>query len=230
MPENAVDTELDWRDGNVPVSRRYGDLYYSAEDGLAETRYVFLDGNDLAERWPESEGFAIGELGFGTGLGFLAAWERWRGLAAPGAVLRHTSFEIAPLDPAQMARALARWRELSELSAELLSVWRGGGLLTLPGAELQVVVGDARETLPRWAGTADAWFLDGFAPSRNPELWEAPLLTAVFERTNPGGSCATYSAAGQVRRDLAAAGFRVFKRPGFGTKRDMTIGRRPAES
>ncbi len=228
MAGNSVETSLDWRDGNVPVSRLYDDLYYSAEDGLAESRHVFLDGNDLSQRWPGLLHFAIAELGFGTGLNFLAAWERWRETAAPAGELSYTAFEIAPLSAEIMGRALARWPSLLPLASDLLRVWRGGGEMRLPGARLEVILGDARDRVPRWRGEADAWFLDGFAPSRNPELWEPGLMTAVFERTVPGGSVATYSAAGQVRRNLTQAGFRVFKRPGYGTKRDMTIGRRPS--
>lgn len=230
MSAERTQTSLDWRDGDVPVSRRFGDLYYSAEDGLEETRHVFLDGNDLARRFAGAESFAVAELGFGTGLSFLAAWDRWLELADPGARLVFTSFEIEPLPRAEMARALGRWPELGRRAEALLSAWRGGGPVELERARLEVVVGDARRTLPRWAGRAEAWFLDGFAPSRNPELWEPALMREVFAHTAPGGSFATYSAAGAVRRALSAAGFRVLKRPGFGTKRDMTMGHRPADA
>lgn len=214
--------ELDWRDGTVPVSRRYDDPYYSVQDGLAETRHVFLDGNDLRRRFAGAERFQIAELGFGTGLGFLAAWQTWRELAAPGAVLCFTSFEISPLSAAEMTRALLPWEELAHLGALLCAHWPSDGPIQLPGAELEVITGDARETLPNWAGRADAWFLDGFAPAKNPELWEPDLLRAVHAHTNPGGTAATYSAAGHVRRNLAAAGFQVTKSKGFSTKRHMT--------
>ncbi len=228
MAETGTDPDLDWRDGTVPVSRRYADPYYSVADGLAETRHVFLDGNALAERMAGARACCIAELGFGTGLGFLAAWELWRRVAAPGGVLAFTSFEIAPLRRADMARALSRWPEIAPLAEALLAAWRGGGVHDLPGARLEVVVGDARRSVAEWPGPAEAWFLDGFAPARNPELWEPPLLQAVHDRTEPGGTAATYSAAGAVRRGLAAAGFLVRKRPGYGTKRDMTVARRPA--
>ncbi|GMG85062.1 tRNA (5-methylaminomethyl-2-thiouridine)(34)-methyltransferase MnmD [Paralimibaculum aggregatum] len=227
MAGDASERGIEWRDGNLPVSTRFGDPYYSADDGLAETRHVFLAGNDLARRFSGAAGFAVAELGFGTGLGFLAAWALWRERAAPGAELAFTSFEIAPLAATEMARALAPWPELAPLAAELLAGWRGGGSLALPGARLEVILGDARETLPRWGGRAEAWFLDGFAPARNPELWEPALLAEVFAHTAPGGSLATYSAAGHVRRGLQAAGFRMAKRPGYGRKREMLAGSRP---
>ena len=89
---------------------------------------------------------------------------------------------------------------------------------------VEVIEGDARDTLPRWDGMADAWYLDGFSPAKNPELWEAGLLRAVGAHTAPGGTFATYSAAGAVRRALEAAGFTVERRPGFGRKRHMSLG------
>ncbi|MCL5777417.1 tRNA (5-methylaminomethyl-2-thiouridine)(34)-methyltransferase MnmD [Limibaculum sp. FT325] len=216
--------------GEVPVSRRHGDPFYARTDGFAEARHVFLDGNRLPGRWHGGlRSFRIAELGFGTGLNVLAAWHLWRERAAPGAVLTVTSFELAPLAPADMARALAAFPELSDLAARLLAVWDGrGGVFDLGGLALEVVEGDARRTVPRWTGCADAWFLDGFAPSRNPQMWEPALLSAVAARMAPGATLATYSAAGAVRRALAAAGLVVGKRPGFGAKREMCIAARAA--
>lgn len=226
-PENPnPDRGPAWRNGTVPVSRRYGDPYYSLQDGLAETRHVFLDGNDLRQRFAGAKRFHIAELGFGTGLNFLTAWHAWREQAQPGAILNFTSFEIAPLSGEEMARALRPWGELAPLAALLLARWPSPGPVALPGAVLEVIIGDARETLPVWGGLADAWFLDGFAPARNPELWEPDVLRAVHAHTVPGGTAASYSAAGHVRRGLAAAGFRVTKSKGFGTKRHMTRAKR----
>jgi len=228
MRERDASPDLDWLEGDVPVSRRFNDPYYSITEGLAESRHVFLGGNDLARRWKDCGDFLVAELGFGTGLNFLAALELWRRTAAKGAVLDFVSFEIEPLDPAQMRRALGVWPEIAEDAARLAGEWRGGGTIAFDGARLEVVIGDARRTVPAWTGEAGAWFLDGFAPARNPEMWEPDLMRSVFEHTLPGGTVATYSAAGSVRRTLSDAGFRVLRRPGFGTKRDMSIGRRPA--
>jgi tRNA U34 5-methylaminomethyl-2-thiouridine-forming methyltransferase MnmC len=214
--------ELDWT-GRVPVSRRFADPYYSLSNGLAEARHVFLAGNGLPARF--RSGFAIAELGFGTGLNVLAAWAAWReaGIAGPLAV---TSFEAYPLGASAMAAAHAAFPQLAALSAPLVSAWgEGARRLRLDGLVLDVVVGDARETLPAWAGSADAWFLDGFAPARNPELWDPGLLAEVARHTRPGGTAATYSAAGAVRRGLAEAGFAVERRPGHGAKRHMTAAR-----
>jgi tRNA U34 5-methylaminomethyl-2-thiouridine-forming methyltransferase MnmC len=207
---------LSWR-GDVPFAEAFGDPYYAGADGLAETRHVFLAGNGLPGRL--RDGFTVAELGFGTGLNALALAQAWEG---PGRV-RMVSFEAHPMDPADMARALGALDLRAELRAALLAAWPMPRI-TLGGVDLEVVEGDARQTLPRWHGRADAWFLDGFAPARNPELWEPGLLAEVAARTAPGGTFATYTAAGEVRRSLAAAGFAVERVQGFGRKRHMTRG------
>lgn len=223
MPENQRSEAhpLEWRDG-VPVSGRFDDPFYSLENGLAETRHVFLAGNGLPARF--RDGFAIGELGFGTGLNFVAAATAWREAGMAGR-LDFTSFEAFPLSPDDSRRALAPFPEAAPFLNVIAAVLDGAPEAEAGGVTLTLVCGDARETLPRWAGRADAWFLDGFAPARNPELWEEGLLRAVAERTAPGGTCATYSAAGAVRRGLEAAGFAVARLPGYGRKRHMTAGR-----
>jgi tRNA U34 5-methylaminomethyl-2-thiouridine-forming methyltransferase MnmC len=212
-----------WHAGDVPVSARFDDPYFAEADGLAETGHVFLDGNDLPARF--RPGFHIAELGFGTGLNALAAWAAWDASGQAGD-LAFTSFEAFPLDAAAMARALGRWPSLATRAGALVAAWGSGARdIRLPGLRLRVIEGDARATLPCWTGRADAWFLDGFAPARNPEMWEAALLAAVARHTAPGGTFATYSAAGAVRARLAAAGFAVARAPGFGRKRHMTQGR-----
>lgn len=213
---------LDWREGIVPVSRRFDDPYFSLADGLAETRHVFLAGNGLPGRL--GDGFRVAELGFGTGLNLLALWLCWQGVGAPG-VVRFTSFEAYPLTAEEMARALAAFPEAAAVAGPLLAQWvQGARVIELPGLVAEVVIGDARETLPGWAGVADAWFLDGFSPAKNPELWSEDLMQAVARHTAPGGTFATYTAAGHVRRALEAAGFAVERRAGHGRKRHMTAG------
>ena len=209
---------LNWR-GAVPVSQRYDDPYFSLENGLAETRHVFLAGNGLPGRL--RPGFRVAELGTGTGLNLLAL-----AACAGETPIRYTGFEAAPLPRTDLARALAAFPELAELTAALTAAWDQAGFTARIGAvEVEVIVGDARTTLPAWTGRADAWFLDGFAPARNPELWEAGLMAEVARHTAPGGSFATYTAAGAVRRALAGAGFAVGRRPGHGRKRHMSAGR-----
>jgi len=215
--------ELTWRDGVVPVSMRFDDPYFSLQGGLEETRHVFLAGNGLPGRFVP--GFQIAELGFGTGLNLMAALIAWRqgGVAGP---LRFTSFEAYPMTADQMDRALSAFPEARALAGPLLEAWaQGARVLRLPDLELTVIEGPAQDTLPVWAGRADAWFLDGFSPARNPDLWSAPLMAQVAAHTAPGGTLASYTAAGHVRRALAAAGFAVDRAPGFGSKRHMTRGR-----
>jgi len=215
---------LSWRDGVVPVSRRFDDPYFSLADGLAETRHVFLAGNDLPARF--RDGFRVAELGFGTGLNLLATVLEWQATGLAGR-FSFTSFEAYPMPAEDIARALTAFPELAVPAAPFLAEWAAGRRhFALGPADVRVVVGDARQTLPEWAGQADAWFLDGFAPAKNPELWEDGLMQAVGRHTAPGGTCATYSAAGGVRRALQAAGFAVERVPGHGRKRHMTRGRK----
>ena len=215
---------LDWRDGRMPVSTRFDDPYYSLDDGLAETRHVFLAGNGLPERF--RDGFHVAELGFGTGLNLLAVLDLWRRSGQTGR-LRFTTFEAFPLAAEDMICAQAAFPELDALAAELAPQW-GAVRFDLPDLRFEMIAGDARETLPRWTGTADAWFLDGFSPARNPELWEPALLQAVADHTAPGGTAATYSAAGHIRRALDAAGLVTARQPGYGRKRHMTTARKAA--
>jgi len=218
---------LSWTEAEVPVSERFDDPYFSLENGLSETRHVFLAGNGLPERF--RDGFRVAELGFGTGLNFLATLRLWREAGAPGR-LSFTSFEAFPMAAADMARALTAFPELAPEAEALKAVRDRLGAEPVDvadGVSLALMVGDARETLPAWAGAAEAWFLDGFSPAKNPELWEEGLMAEVFAHTAPGGTAATYTAAGFVRRGLAAAGFAVARVPGYGRKRHMTTAVRP---
>lgn len=212
--------DLQWRDGDVPVSVQFEDPYFSLENGLAETQHVFLAGNRLPERF--CPGFQIAELGFGSGLNLLAALHLWRESGKKG-MLHFTSFEAFPMPPEAMLRAQSRFVALAEVTRELTPFWRQGSTaIDLPDLRFRLVKGDARQTLPVWNGMADAWFLDGFSPEKNPEMWQDDLLMAVAQHSARTCTVATYTAAGFVRRGLAAAGFRVVRAPGFGHKRHMT--------
>lgn len=226
---------LDWQDGQ-PVSTRFGDVYFSRDSGLDETRHVFLAHNRLAERWaalPADGRFVLGETGFGTGLNVLCAWQLWRRCAPAGARLHVISTEKYPIPPEQLARALALWPELAEFSQALLAQYAALG----PGwhrfsfdegaVTLTLLVGDALDTLPQLdaaSSAVDAWFLDGFAPARNPELWSPALFAQLARLSAPGASYATFTSAGVVKRGLAEAGFSVRRVAGFGSKRHMLCG------
>jgi tRNA U34 5-methylaminomethyl-2-thiouridine-forming methyltransferase MnmC len=214
--------EIDWRDGRIPVSRRFDDPYFSVANGLAESRHVFLAGNDLPGRF--APGFHIAELGFGSGLNMLAAWSAWRE-SGQNTPLRFTSFEAFPMTPEDIAKALSAFSEIKSLVEEFLASWQKGVTnLSLDRLSLSIIIGDARKTLPRWQGHADAWFLDGFSPAKNPELWQTGLMNQVAAHTASGGTFATYTAAGHVRRSLTQAGFATHRLPGYGTKRHMSVG------
>lgn len=223
---NQPNHQIDWRDtgagGRVPVSRRFDDPFFSLENGLEETRHVFLAGNDLPVRF--RPGFHIAELGFGTGLNLVATALAWMAAGVRGR-LSFTSFEAYPLSGSDARAALAAFPEAASMTDAIAHALEGYGRIETPQLSARIIFGDARQTVPAWQGRADAWFLDGFSPARNPELWEPALLKAVADHTLPGGTVATYSAAGHVRAALAEAGFAVTRIAGYGRKRHMTKGR-----
>jgi tRNA U34 5-methylaminomethyl-2-thiouridine-forming methyltransferase MnmC len=215
---------IEWRDGELPVSTRFDDPYFSLQGGLAETSHVFLAGNDLPARF--HDGFHIAELGFGTGLNLLATLHLWRDTGQTGR-LHFTTFEAYPMTAADMLRAQSAFPQLAPLVAELAPFWSSAPhRFSLKDLEFTMIQGDARQTLSRWHGRADAWFLDGFSPSKNPQMWQENLLIDVAKHTVANGTAATYTAAGFVRRGLQAAGFDVERKPGYGRKRHMTVARK----
>ncbi len=225
--------QLAWLDGDMPYSVDFGDHFYCRADGRAECGHVFLAGNGLPDRWRSGGHFTIAELGFGTGLNFCETWRQWKMHAQPGGHLHFISFERFPMHRLDIGRALQKWPQLLPERMALCSAWplQPDGMIDLAMDEttqLKVICGNATETLaasPLWA---DAWYLDGFAPSRNPDMWSPALMNAVYAHTVPDGTFATYAAAGHVRRNLVAAGFAVEKRRGFAEKREMLCGIRKA--
>ncbi|WP_377296437.1 tRNA (5-methylaminomethyl-2-thiouridine)(34)-methyltransferase MnmD [Rhizobium sp. SGZ-381] len=233
MTETKPDSALQWRDGDMPYSSQFGDHFYCQTDGRLECGHVFLAGNGLPERWQEAPCFRIGELGFGTGLNFCETLRQWKLFAPSSASLHFTSFELYPMAGSDIDRALAHWPQINQERQALVALWPDvrEGSITLqmePNVHLTVVCGPAENTVAKVDTGFDAWFLDGFAPSRNPAMWSPELMQAVFDKTSPGGSFATYAAAGFVRRNLQAAGFAVSRRPGFAGKREMLCGTKPA--
>jgi tRNA 5-methylaminomethyl-2-thiouridine biosynthesis bifunctional protein len=227
---------LDWTDDGQPRSRLFGDVYFSAQDGLAETRAVFLDGCGLPGAWAGRRRFVVAELGFGTGLNIAALLDLWRRTRSPEGRLHVFTVEGFPIGADEAARALSRWPELAEVVQALVARWpgraRGVHRIELPAlcAMVDVFVGDVTEALSGWTGRADAWFLDGFSPALNPQMWSDEVLGLVGARSAPGARAATFTVAGQVRRGLAAAGFAVEKRPGFGRKRERLEARFPGQA
>jgi tRNA 5-methylaminomethyl-2-thiouridine biosynthesis bifunctional protein len=223
--ERATRPDIDWEDGEVPRSRRFDDIYFSRRNGLAESRAVFLEGCGLPAAWWGRKAFCVGELGFGAGRNIAALLELWRRKRPAGARLSIFSAEAWPISAGDAARALASWPELGEAARLIIDRWppaaRGFHRIDLGeyGACLDVAVMEAGEALAAWRGTADAWFLDGFSPSKNPQMWRAPLMALVRARSAPGARIATYSAAAAVRKDLTEQGFSVRRVEGYGAKR-----------
>lgn len=221
---------LHWTDSGVPVSSGFGDVYFSADGGLAETRHVFLDGCDMPRLWAGRSHITVGETGFGTGLNLLALWDRWRQTASPQARLSYLTVERHPLAVEHAARALAQFPELAPLARQLFAVWppahAGFHTVILDGGRLRLtlLVGDAATQLAQAQAQVDAWFLDGFAPSANPDMWSPALFAQLARLSAPGARLASFTVAGMVRRGLQAAGFSIEKRPGWGRKREALAG------
>lgn len=205
-------------------------MFFSRHGGLAETRYVFLDGNHLAECFASAEQFVIGETGFGSGLNFIATVDCWLQTAPANACLHYISIEKHPFTAEDLAKAQSAWPELQPITSELLEAYPPlvhgfhHRALCAGRVRLSLLFGDAVEQLTDLNAKVDAWFLDGFAPAKNQALWTNRLFQLIAARTAIGGSFATFTAAGDVRRGLQDAGFTVSKRAGFGKKREMLIG------
>jgi tRNA 5-methylaminomethyl-2-thiouridine biosynthesis bifunctional protein len=218
------------KDG-IPRSVEFDDVYYSVDNGLAEARYVFLEGNDFLRHCQRQDRnvIRIVETGFGTGLNFLAVLSHWHDFVSEDKVLEFISVERYPLDANIMRSALANWQELAEFSAALLECYQNDGdelNISFPqyGCKLRVIFADVNQVLDKLPQDVDMWFLDGFAPAKNPQMWTQELFAKMYRNTASSGTFATFTAAGMVKRGLQAAGFQVEKRPGFGRKRDMLIG------
>ncbi|MEO9899639.1 FAD-dependent 5-carboxymethylaminomethyl-2-thiouridine(34) oxidoreductase MnmC [Nisaea sp.] len=227
-----MSADMAWKEGDSPFSGRFGDVYFSADDGLAESRHVFLKGNGLPLAWAGRSDFTIAETGFGTGLNFCAVVQLWLEIRPRGGLLHYVSVEGYPLSADECFRALARWPELGAIAGALRQRYPKPvpGMHRIHfqewGVVLTLAIGEVGAMLSGLHGRIDAWFLDGFAPSKNPEMWRDEVLSEVARLAVPGGSLATFTAAGAVRRSLATLGFEICKVPGFGRKREMVVARK----
>ena len=232
-PPDDRDPRLIWTEAGEPRSGRFDDVYFSAGDGLAEARAVFLDGCGLPGAWAERRNFTVGELGLGTGLNLSALLDLWKQTRPPQGRLHVFSVEGYLLPAADARRALAAWPDIAPTSAALLAQWPaatpGFHRIDLPDlhAVIDVAIGDVEWALAEWSGRADAWFLDGFSPALNPAMWSQSVLDLVAARSAPDARLATFTVAGAVRRTLANCGFTVEKHPGHGRKRERLEARRP---
>ncbi len=231
MPDPILPAALLLRDG-AAFSERYDDTYWSISGGLAETHHVFLSGNDLPARWAKRTYFNVLETGFGAGLNFLCTWQSWREAAAPDARLHYVAVDLHPFRRDDLAKIHALWPQLAPLSQQLLARYPplipGFHRLHLEGGRVTLTLlwGEATHMLSQLTACIDAFFLDGFAPSRNPAMWCTKLYAQLARLAAADATLASYTVAGEVRRGLASAGFVVEKRAGYGSKREMLAARR----
>lgn len=233
---------LSFNASNTPVSDQFDDIYFSTQDGLSESEYVFFEGNELWQRWQicENAHFTIAETGFGTGLNFLMVADKFKQFRAqyPHHTLKRLyfiSFEKYPLTSSQLTEIHRHYPQFSEFSQKLTACWQprqiGCQRYHFDEIYLDLWFGDLKENLPElgdlYNEQIDAWFLDGFSPDKNPEMWSEMLYQQMFRLTRKNGSFATFTAASFVRRGLQAVGFFVQKRKGFGKKREMLFGSKP---
>ncbi|MBF7072521.1 bifunctional tRNA (5-methylaminomethyl-2-thiouridine)(34)-methyltransferase MnmD/FAD-dependent 5-carboxymethylaminomethyl-2-thiouridine(34) oxidoreductase MnmC [Glaciecola sp. MH2013] len=228
---------IEFNEFGTPVAQSFDDVYFSNENGLKETQYVFIESNKLIERWQgsQSSSFSIGETGFGTGLNFLLTAKTFLDIVKDQSQqLYYLSTEKFPLRIEDLRKALNLWPELAEYSKELIQHYP----VLLPGFHrislfhgkviLDLFLGDATEGFQQChsqpLGRIDAWFLDGFAPSKNNDMWNDKLYEAIARLSKADATFATFTAAGAVKRGLAAVGFDVKKQKGFGRKREMLVG------
>ena len=215
-------------------SEQFDDIYFSRQDGLAESRYVFHGGNNLPQAWEGRDRFCICETGFGTGLNILAVWKLFEETAQPHQRLDLISVEKYPLSRDEIRTALSRW-DLQPYMDRMLAVYP----LRIPGfhrvnlsdrVTLTLMFDDVHDAFPQLDAKVDAWFLDGFAPAKNPDMWTPALFEQMVRLSAPGATLASFTAVGDVRRGLSAAGFEVQRRKGYGWKYHMTAGRLPGDA
>ncbi len=220
------DPQLYFAEDGTPRSARFGDIYYSPQDGLSESRAVFLQGCGLPDAWKAGGHFSVLELGFGTGLNIAALMQLWLGNRPASGHLHIFSIEGFLMTADAAGAALANWPELDTFREALLARWpkarHGFHHMDFPhwGISVTIALMDVRAALIAWGGAADAIFLDGFSPALNPDMWSEDVFHLIANHSRPGARLATFTVAGFVRRGLQAAGFAIEKRPGFGRKRE----------
>jgi tRNA 5-methylaminomethyl-2-thiouridine biosynthesis bifunctional protein len=227
MPAGVLPAKLDFRD-DTPYSADYGDVYHSAGGGIAQARHVFLAGNGLPERWQGRDRFVILETGFGAGLNFLVTWRAWREDPRRPGRLHYVAVEKHPFRADDLRLLHGRYPELQSEAAALHAAWpplvSGAHRIEFDGVVLTLFFGDIA-LLRDLALAADAVYLDGFAPAKNPEMWTHAVMRSVSRLAAPHATVATWSVAAAVRDALEATGFAVEKHRGFAAKREMLVGR-----
>ncbi len=234
MPDTHLHhAQIDWDDQGRPHSRQYDDVYFSKNEGIEETQHVFLEQTQLRDRFAAlapHDCLVIGETGFGTGMNFYCAWQLFAEHAPLEARLHFVSVEKYPLTREDLARAVQLWPQLEPywqpLLAQYVAVHGGFQQFSFDNGRvtLTLMVGDALEQLPQLDAQVDVWFLDGFAPAKNPDMWTPELFAQLARLSRPGTTLGTFTTTGWVRRGLIAAGFVMRKVPGIGKKWEVMHG------
>ncbi|NML32164.1 bifunctional tRNA (5-methylaminomethyl-2-thiouridine)(34)-methyltransferase MnmD/FAD-dependent 5-carboxymethylaminomethyl-2-thiouridine(34) oxidoreductase MnmC [Paraburkholderia antibiotica] len=234
MTDPLIPAVLAFRDNGSPFSPLYDDIYHSAVGALEQAHYVFLGGNALPERWQRRRIFTVLETGFGMGINFLVTWAAWRSDPSRCERLHFVSTEKHPFSAADLRHVHATTFSdplVAELADALANAWP----MLVPGTHrlefddgrvvLTLIFADAAESLPTLRLRADAFYLDGFAPAKNPELWSPAIFKSLARVAGEDATFATYSSAGEIKRALTQCGFEYRKVDGFGWKRAMLVGR-----
>jgi len=216
--------KLRWSDAAEPEDITTGDVYFSADDGAKESQSVFLNACQLPARWQQNKTHVICELGFGTGLNFLVTLAKWRKTTKPEQILHYIAIEGYPMTQSEMKKAHSRFPEFSAEAKILQTNWpsptKGFHTRDLGNqVSLTLLFGPAGQMLKQLEAKVDSWFLDGFAPAKNPEMWSEQVLAQMARLSAPAARVGTFSVAGFVRRGLSDVGFVVEKKPGHGRKR-----------
>jgi len=238
--------QIHWDSEGQPFSEDFNDVYFNTDSGIDESRFVYINPSRLQERWQQHQGsFTLLETGFGTGLNFILTWLEWIEFQAntdhqqdhqqqrfqeKSNHLHYISIEKFPLNKDQIAQALSLFPQLKHLTDQLTAQYplliKGFHSLQFKDEHLTLtlIFDDVSTALPMLNGPIDAWYLDGFAPAKNPDMWTDTLYSSMAQLSKENTSVATFTAAGDVRRSLSAAGFKLNKVSGFGMKREMMHG------
>jgi len=228
---DKANSKISWNEDNVPISVKYDDIYFSTEDGLKESEYVFIEGCRITERWQDKDIFTIVETGFGTGLNFLATYKKWKEAPSPKCSLQYISIDINPLSKDEIKKSLSVFPELQNELNELLDIYPA----TFDGVHKVFLANGIVSLTLFWgdilwacnnidAPQIDAIYLDGFSPKKNPDMWNDEVFKSLYNISSIGTVFSTFTASSAVRRGLEEAGFKVDKRKGYKRKREMLVG------
>lgn len=215
-----------FKENNTPYSTTYNDIYFNAENGLQESVHVFINGNNLPQKFKQYQNFTIIETGFGTGLNMLATLHYWKKHSPKTAQLQYISIEKHLLPPATIKTALSHMSAIQQEYNSFIALYTPVQTTynLSNNVRLNIIHAELDTGLDQIVKKADAWFLDGFTPSRNPEMWSKKLFDTMAQHTSPKATFATFTAASHIKKGLQSAGFTVQKKPGYGKKREILVG------